>query len=179
MREHPLMRTGAGVLRWGLVAILLWFGAFKFTAAEAKAIEPLVSNSPLLSWLYAVLDVRSTSRLIGLTELGIAALLALRPWAPRLSGLGSVLATGMFATTLSFLATTPDVWARVDGFLVPTATGAFLLKDFFLFGAAIVTAGEAFSVARTPRAQGTSRPTISVRAPGSSSSVFSSTTRPR
>jgi uncharacterized membrane protein YkgB len=49
----------------------------------------------------------------------------------------------MFAATLSFLATTPGVWVRVDGFRVPNALGAFLLKGVFLLGAALVTATEA------------------------------------
>jgi uncharacterized membrane protein YkgB len=32
--------------RYGLVAILLYYGTFKFTMQEAKAIEPMVANSP-------------------------------------------------------------------------------------------------------------------------------------
>ncbi|MCK6462151.1 MAG: DUF417 family protein, partial [Planctomycetes bacterium] len=138
-----LFRAGAHVLRWGLVAILLWFGAFKFTAAEAQAIEPLVGNSPLLSWLYRALDARTVSGLIGVAEILIAAMIALRPLAPRASALGSLLAAGMFATTLSFLATTPGVWVRVGRLVVPNEVGAFLLKDVFLLGAALVTAAEA------------------------------------
>lgn len=123
--------------------MLVWFGAFKFTEAEARAIEPLVANSPFLGWIYGVTDVRTASRLIGVAELVIAALIAARAFARRVSGVGSLLASGMFATTLSFLATTPGVWVRVDGFVVPSAVGAFLLKDVFLLGAALLTAGEA------------------------------------
>jgi uncharacterized membrane protein YkgB len=152
---RALTRTGAAVLRWGLVLVLVWFGAFKFTEAEANAIEPLVANSPLLGWIYGILDVRDASRLIGVTELLIATLVALRPVARRLSGIGSLLASGMFVTTLSFLATTPGVWVRVDGFVVPSAVGAFLLKDVFLLGAALVTAGEAL---RRPAAHPSASP---------------------
>ena len=55
-RPHPdfFGRTGVHLLRWTLVVFIVWFGAFKFTAAEATAIQPLVANSPLLSWLYYV-----------------------------------------------------------------------------------------------------------------------------
>ena len=50
--------AGGAVLRYGLVAILVLFGAFKFTAVEAAGIEPFVRHSPLLSWLYALTSVR-------------------------------------------------------------------------------------------------------------------------
>jgi len=145
------LRVAAGVvLRYGLVLIILWFGAFKFTAAEAQAIQPLLAHSPLLSWLYLLTDVQGASRLIGGAEIVVALLIALRPVAPRLSALGSLGAIAMFATTLSFLATTPGVWVRVEGLVVPSDIGAFLLKDVFLLGAALWTAAEALAGARRP-----------------------------
>jgi uncharacterized membrane protein YkgB len=131
------------VLRYGLVLVILWFGAFKFTATEAQAIEPLLSNSPLLGWLYSVADVPTASRLIGVTEILIALLIALRPIVPKASAAGSLAAIGMFAITLSFLASTPGVWVYVEGFWVPNEIGGFLLKDLFLLGAALWTASEA------------------------------------
>ena len=142
-----LQRLGGGMLRYGLVAILIYFGAFKFTAVEAAAIRPLVAASPVLSWLYTSgLSVQAVSSLIGVTELVIALLIAMRPIAPRLSALGSIAATGTFATTLSFLFTTPGVWQAVEGFPlpVPNEIGAFVLKDVFLLGAAVWSAGEAW-----------------------------------
>ena len=78
----------------------------------------------------------------------IAGLIALRPLAPRLSAVGSLGAVAMFATTLSFLASAPGVWVHVDGFVVPNETGAFLVKDLFLLGAALWTASEALEAAR-------------------------------
>ncbi len=59
----------------------------------------------------------------------------------------------MFLTTFSLLVTTPGVWEHVPGFPIPVpgALGAFLLKDVFLLGAAIWSAGEAFGgVSREP-----------------------------
>jgi hypothetical protein len=34
-------------------------GTMKFTSYEAQAIEPLVSNSPFLAWMYQILSVRA------------------------------------------------------------------------------------------------------------------------
>lgn len=138
-----LRRAATVLLRYGLVGIIAWFGAFKFTPAEARAIQPLVANSPLMGWLYGVTDEIGASQVIGIVELLIAGAIALRPFTARLSAAGSLAATAMFAITLSFLATTPGMWVRVDGFVVPNETGALLLKDVFLLGAAMWTASEA------------------------------------
>jgi uncharacterized membrane protein YkgB len=140
--------AGRGVLRWGLVALLLMWGAFKFTAMEAEGIRPLVEHSPLLRWLYPLLGVRGGSDLIGVVEISAALLMATRRWRPRLAAIGALIATATFATTLSFLVTTPGVLAPDNPF------GGFLMKDIVLLGAALATAGEALEAAarraRTP-----------------------------
>ena len=140
-----LTNTGIGVLRYGLVAILLYYGSFKFHPVEAKAIQPLIANSPLMSWMYSVLSLQAVSNFIGATEIIFAVLIALRFFNARLSAIGSLGAIVMTLTTLSLLFTTPGAWSSLPGFPLPiaTSTGAFLLKDVFLLGAAIVTAGEA------------------------------------
>jgi len=69
-------RLGLAVLRYGLVALLLLWGAFKFAAFEAEGIRPLVENSPLLGWLYPLFGVRGTSALIGVVEIASALLIA-------------------------------------------------------------------------------------------------------
>ena len=137
--------VGAGILRYALTGILLYFGAFKFTEVEALAIQPLIANSPLLWWLYRISSVQGVSNLLGAAEITVAVLIAVRAFSSRLSALGSLGAIGIFATTLSFLLSTPGVWQRVPGFPlpVPNEAGAFLLKDVFLLGAAFLTAGEA------------------------------------
>jgi len=145
-----LESAGIALLRYSLVAILLYFGLFKFTPTEARAIQPLVEHSPLTSWIYSVLNVDMVSQLIGLAELAIAGLILARPWSRALSAAGSIAAIGLFLVTLSFLLTTPGMWQAVDGFPAPSAGGAFLLKDVFLLGAAVVTAGEAGKPARRP-----------------------------
>jgi reactive chlorine resistance protein C len=138
-----LESLGVTLLRYALVLILLYFGSFKFTDTEAKAIQPLLEHSPLMSWLYSLFSVRGVSRLIGLAELAIGSLLLCRPWSARLSAIGSLAGIGMFLMTLSFLLSTPGLWQWVEGFPAPSAAAAFLLKDVFLLGAAIITAGEA------------------------------------
>lgn len=147
-----LLRSSAIVLRYGLVLLVLWFGLFKFTPTEAQAIQPLVANSPLLSWLYDVTGVRGASRIVGLAEIGIALLMATRSFSPRASAVGSIGAVIMFLTTLSFLITTPGSWGRVDGFPVPTGAGGFLIKDLLLLGAALWSASEALAAATSRRA---------------------------
>ncbi len=139
------------VLRYGLVAVVLFFGAFKFTSAEASGIQPLVSHSPLLSWLYSIGSVRAVSNGIGTVEIALAVLIAARRFSPALSAVGSLGAVGMFATTLSFLVTTPGVWVSVPGFPlpVPNEIGVFLVKDLFLLGAALWSAAEALRALRS------------------------------
>lgn len=132
------------VLRYALVAMLLFFGAFKFTAVEAEGIQPLIANSPFMGWLYSVGSLRSVSNGIGVMEIALALLIAARRVRPSLSAIGSLGAVGMFAITLTFLFSTPGMWMSVPGFPVPVTSGggAFLVKDVFLLGAALSSAAE-------------------------------------
>jgi reactive chlorine resistance protein C len=134
-RGRQLQSLGSTMLRLSLAFLLALFGTFKFFQFEADAIQPLVSHSPLLGWMYAVLSVRATSAVIGVVEVGAALALLLAPWWPRLGVVGGLVATGTFLTTLSFLATTP-------GLLAPGNDGTgFILKDLVLLGAALHVAG--------------------------------------
>ena len=135
--HHRLTSVGTGVLRYGVVALLLLWGGMKFTDMEAQAIRPLVEHHPLLSWMYLPFGVRGTSAVIGVVEVAAAVLIAMRHWRPRASMIGSLIAAGTFAITLSFLATTPGVLAPDN------PIGGFLMKDLILLGAALFTAGEA------------------------------------
>src|SRR5918911_898101 len=100
-RTNAAQLAGEYLLRYGLVLVLAWIGAMKFTLYEAKGIEPLVSSSPLMSWLYGVLSLQGVSNLIGVAELTTAALIALRPLSARLAAVGSALAALTFLTTLT------------------------------------------------------------------------------
>ncbi len=146
---RTLEGVGAGIIRYGLVIILLWVGALKFTAYEAEGIQGLVANSPLFSWMYSVMSVRGASMLIGTIEIILGVLIATRPVAPKISAIGSIGAIIMFLLTLTFVFTTPGVWQPGYGFPFPSPMpGQFLAKDIMLLGAAMWTAGEALRAAR-------------------------------
>jgi reactive chlorine resistance protein C len=142
--------VAALVARYGLVIVLAWFGAMKFTHYEAQGISPLAANSPFLSWVYHVMSVDAFSRLLGIAELTTAALLALKPWFPKASVVGGILASTFFVGTLSFMVTTPGIGeASAGGFPVLSATGEFLMKDIALFGLALWLLADAIDTARS------------------------------
>ncbi len=148
VRGQKLENIGATVIRYGLVAVLLWVGMLKFTAYEAEGIQGLVANSPLMSWTYSVMSVRAFSAVLGIIEITLGILIALRPVAPRLSAFGSIGAIVMFLTTLTFLLTTPGVWQPGYGFpCLSPMPGQFIAKDLVNLGAALWTAGEALRAA--------------------------------
>ena len=89
--KNPFEKLGAFLIRYGLVLVLGWIGAMKFTAYEAEGIKTLVETSPLMSWMYKVLSLQATSNVIGMAELTAAALIAIRPVSSKLSVIGSVL----------------------------------------------------------------------------------------
>ncbi|HEX8201325.1 MAG TPA: DUF417 family protein [Isosphaeraceae bacterium] len=144
-----LRMIGTHVARYGLVIVLLWIGGMKFTAYEAEGIRPLVANSPLMGWVYRAMSVGGFSSLLGVVEIAVGLLIALRPVWPMGSAAGSGLAVGMFLTTLSFLITTPGWEPSLGGFPALSAMpGQFLLKDVVLLGVALFTAGEALGAIR-------------------------------
>src|SRR6201981_3084891 len=134
---------GAWITRYGLVVVLLLIGFLKFTAAEATGIQPLVAHSPLMSWMYTVLSVQGVSNLIGVIEIAIAMLLALRPISSRISFVGSLGSVVTFLLTTSFLLSTPGALQLSHGLPVMGDAGQFLIKDFVLLGASFWAAPEA------------------------------------
>ena len=137
--EKRLPAIGSGMLRYGIVFLLVLWGAAKWTPSEAAGIQPWMSHSPLTSWLYAFFSVQGASIAIGVVELTLAVMIASRQFLPKLSALGSLLSAGMFLVTLSFLVTSPH--------LDPTSQG-FLMKDLISIGAAVYSTGEALQASR-------------------------------
>ncbi len=118
----------------------------KFTGYEAQGIEPLVAHSPLLGWMYHVWTVRQFAAGLGVVEISIAILIAVRPWSRKACAIGSAIGVLMFLTTLSFLLSTPGWEPSLGGFpALSGAVGQFLLKDVVLLGAAIWSLGEALT----------------------------------
>ena len=146
---YTLENVGANIIRYGLVIILLWVGALKFTAYEAEGIQGLIANSPFMSWMYSVMSVRTASMLIGTVEIIAGLMIAARPFAPKISAIGSFIAIGIFLVTLHFLLTTPGVWQPGYGFPFPSPMpGQFIAKDLALLGIAVWSAGEALLAAK-------------------------------
>lgn len=128
---------GIGILRYGLVFLLLMIGTLKFFSFEAEGIKPLVENSPFFGWMYSFLSVQAVSIFFGIFEIIAGLLILSRRFSSHLSAVGSLMTIPMFLTTLSFLFSTPGA---LD---VGSAAGGFLMKDLILLGAGVVTAGEA------------------------------------
>ncbi len=133
------LSAGQVVLRYSVVLFFLVFGAAKFTAPEAAAIHPLLVHSPFLFWLPALFEQQTASGIIGVVEIGLALLMASRPFTARLAAIGSYGIAASLLVTLSFLVTTPQL---------DPALGSFIVKDLTLLGAALWSAGEALSAVR-------------------------------
>ena len=132
---EPISRVGLYV---SLGIIYAWFGGMKFTDYEAQGLVPLVENSPLVSWFYALLSVRGFSTFLGFVELSIGLLIVLRFVNPIFSVAGGLLSAGLFVTTLSFMISTPGVVVPELGVpAISVAPGQFLLKDVGLLAASL------------------------------------------
>ncbi len=135
-QARHLQNVGAFVLRYSLVFFFVAFGFYKFTPQEAAGIEPMMAHSIGLFWIYHIFDKQVGSDFIGVIEIALGVLVAIRPIGALLSAIGSLGMAFALVNTLSFLFTTPG--------LDPQSSDAgFLLKDLTLLGAALWTAGEA------------------------------------
>jgi reactive chlorine resistance protein C len=141
--SERIAALGALLMQYGLVVVVGWIGMMKFTAYEAAGIQPLVANSPLLSWAYRLFSVQTVSNVLGVTEIVVATMIALRPLSARVAAIGSGLAVMMFLTTLSFLLSTPGWEPSLGGFpALSIVPGQFVLKDAVLLGVAVWLLGE-------------------------------------
>lgn len=140
------MAIGTYGAYFALALIYFWFGGMKFTHYEAQGLVPLVSNSPLLGWVYDIFSVDVFSRLLGVLEISIGALIAGRLLSPKLSLIGGALSAGLFFTTLTFMFSTPGVVEPGLGFpAITVAPGQFLLKDIGLLAASVFVAGHSLT----------------------------------
>jgi uncharacterized membrane protein YkgB len=144
-----LEALGLLTLRYGLVLILFWIGAMKFTAFEAEAIKPLIETSPFIRWLYRMFDLQTVSNLLGVTEIMIGVMIAVRPYSAKVDALGSAFAVLMFLTTFSFLFSLPGWEPSLGGFPALSSAGGFLLKDICLLGTALWSLGETASAVKS------------------------------
>ncbi|WP_406503061.1 YkgB family protein [Streptomyces sp. NBC_01602] len=149
--NENLLTAGLRTTRYGLALNILWIGRLKFEDYEVENIRPLVTSSPIFSPLVDKFGERKIARAIGAAEIAIGSLIAAKQISPRASAVGSLAAVGMFATTLSFLATTPEAWQERRREPRLSLAGQFLLKDIVFLGASLVTAAESLQAARACR----------------------------
>jgi uncharacterized membrane protein YkgB len=162
-------RAGIIVTRIGLVVVLVWIGGLKIFAYEDEGIVPLVANSPFMSFFYRQpageyrqhmnregelapanqeWHERNGTYLfaygLGSVIVAFGVMIALHPWLPQVSAVGSFLVFGMSFVTLSFLITTPECWvpplgSPEHGFPLLSGAGRLVIKDAIMAGAALVT----------------------------------------
>ena len=127
------------ILRWVMVVIFISFGIQKFTLQSAQGIAQFIVNSPFTSWL-SVFGLRGEAYVLGVAELGIAALLIAGAFIPILSAIGSLMGVITFAITWSFFFTTPGVvkWSWSTDPIAWNLTGEFIFKDIVLFCVCLV-----------------------------------------
>jgi uncharacterized protein DUF417 len=94
------VRLGGAAARYGLVTVIGWIGLLNFTSFEAHGIQPLVVNSPFMSWVYEV--VLSNDFLVApRRRVGYGGADRREAVVARASAVGSVMAIGLFAVTLT------------------------------------------------------------------------------
>ena len=131
-RNVPFLITSIG-----MVAMLLWAGAYKMTAPGAEGIVPLVSHSPLIWWHFKLFGPYIGSDIIGLTEITAAILIATGYFKPKAGIVGGLIATVMFFTTSTMVVTTPGAIISVPGIhgmRYMSFLGLFLFKDVISLG---------------------------------------------
>ena len=161
-------RLGLGMIRVAILIIFVWIGGLKFRNYEAEGIVPFVANSPFMSFFYNkqapeykeyknaegayVIKNREWHQVNGtytfayglgvlICTIGILVFLGL--FFPRIGIIGDILAIIMTIGTLSFLATTPEVWvpnlgSGEFGFPLLSGAGRLVIKDTAILAGAIV-----------------------------------------
>ncbi|MFO0917628.1 MAG: DUF417 family protein [Planctomycetaceae bacterium] len=161
-------RLGVALTRVGLVVVLVWIGSLKAYRYEDEGIVPFVANSPLMSFFYQQPAEEYRQHMnregelvpanrawherngtyvfaygLGSVIVIFGLMIALHPWLPQVSALGSFLVFAMSFVTLSFLVTTPECWVPALGVLNMVSrccpAGRLVVKDAIMLGAALVT----------------------------------------
>jgi len=124
------------VVRASMVIIYFFFGYQKWFPYEAQTLIPfiIISNGPLVSWMYPVFGIQGASWFLGASEWLFGALLLLGFWNKKLGILGAAGSCVTFIMTFTILPFMPDGWnADAGGFPAMQGNVAFLMKDLVLF----------------------------------------------
>lgn len=124
------------VMLGGIILVLAWIGAMKFTGPEADGVWPLLTSSPVFNWWITDFGKQMASNIIGVIELVTVALLTGLWWNRKAYELGLLLTAGTFIVTLSFLVTFGPSWS--GGFPNLSGAGHFLLKDAVMLAAVFI-----------------------------------------
>ncbi len=142
-RQSEMRQWAKPVMLAGLILVLGWIGAMKFTAVEARGIEPLIETSPLFAWSVSLIDIQTVSYIIGVIELLTVLALTGYWFNRRLYALGLMAAALTMLLTLSFMLTFPSTWsAELGGFPALSRSGHFLIKDLALLGVCLALGAE-------------------------------------
>lgn len=164
-----LEHAGVVISRIGLVVVLVWIGGLKAYRYEADGIVPFVANSPFMNFFYHQPAGEYRKHMnregelvpanrqwheqngtyvfaygLGSVIVVFGVMIALNPWLPQISTVGSGLVFLMSFVTLSFLITTPETWVQAlgspeHGFPLLSGAGRLVIKDAIMAGAALVT----------------------------------------
>ncbi|MCG7530776.1 YkgB family protein [Psychrobium sp. MM17-31] len=124
---------------WATMAmVLFWIGGVKFFEYEAKAIEGLLVNSPLMSWLYDVFSLQGASNAIGSYDIAFALLLALGMVLgnKKIMWTAGIACGAVFGMTQTFLITS----GGFDANTVINGLGQFVIKDLWYIANLVVIA---------------------------------------
>lgn len=161
-------RLGLGMIRVAILIIFVWIGGLKFWNYEAEGIVPFVANSPFMSFFYnekapeyrqyklpegsfdaakhewhVKNNTYGFSHGLGLLIMSIGLLTFFGFFSRRVGLVGELLAIVMTLGTLSFLATTPEVWVPdlgggEYGFPLLSGAGRLVIKDTAILAGAVV-----------------------------------------
>ncbi|QXQ06207.1 YkgB family protein [Sphingosinicellaceae bacterium] len=136
-QSDHVTRSGSWAITAALAIVFLWFGGLKFLSFEQQSLVGIISNNPLISWLYKIFGVAGGAIFLGVFEVTTGLLIAGRLLHPRLSVIGSAMGVWSFLLTISCMFTTPGViQSGYEGTPALSALpGAFLLKDIVLLSA--------------------------------------------
>lgn len=128
------LNAGILIMILATIVIMIWLGIAKFFDFEAKAIQGLAGNHPLMSWMYNVFNYRTVSNIIGVSEIITGILLVIGLFKRRVLKWAGALMILTFVITTSFLFTTPGIFTIKEGLPV---TDFFILKDLVFLGLGI------------------------------------------
>ena len=134
---------GAVLGRYGLVVVIGRIGALKFANFEAHQIQPLVANSPFMGWRYDFLPVYTFSALLGVVELALLLLLAIKPLPQTLHPRKSARHSAFHIDGELSIHHSGVGEPAGGGFPAISLTGEFLLKDIPLLGLSFWTVADA------------------------------------